>query len=139
MFHSTKPGASKSRISFSINYNFNMLENFYIFRCDIYSFITGSYDRTCKIWETATGAEVGTLEGHKNVVYTIAFNRPASGNPISFYLKCSLCILYISLYKLHIFIKIFEIFFFIKTELLLGLLTKRPRFGTLKLGSASAH
>ena len=39
-------------------------------------FITGSYDRTCKLWETATGAELLTLEGHKNVVYAIAFNNP---------------------------------------------------------------
>lgn len=39
-------------------------------------FITGSYDRTCKIWDTALGEEKFTLEGHKNVVYTIAFNNP---------------------------------------------------------------
>ena len=39
-------------------------------------FITGSYDRTCKIWDTATGGELLTLEGHKNVVYAIAFNNP---------------------------------------------------------------
>ena len=39
-------------------------------------FITGSYDRTCKIWNTNTGEELLTLEGHKNVVYAIAFNNP---------------------------------------------------------------
>ena len=39
-------------------------------------FITGSYDRTCKVWKTATGDELLTLEGHKNVVYAIAFNNP---------------------------------------------------------------
>jgi dynein assembly factor with WDR repeat domains 1 len=39
-------------------------------------FITGSYDRTCKVWDTATGNELHTLEGHKNVVYAIAFNNP---------------------------------------------------------------
>lgn len=39
-------------------------------------FITGSYDRTCKIWETSTGRELLSLEGHKNVVYAIAFNNP---------------------------------------------------------------
>ena len=39
-------------------------------------FITGSYDRTCKVWESATGKEVATLEGHKNVVYAISFNNP---------------------------------------------------------------
>ncbi|KAJ0392751.1 hypothetical protein P43SY_009650 [Pythium insidiosum] len=39
-------------------------------------FITGSYDRTCKVWDTQTGDELLTLEGHKNVVYAIAFNNP---------------------------------------------------------------
>jgi len=39
-------------------------------------FITGSYDRTCKVWDTHSGEEVHTLEGHKNVVYAIAFNNP---------------------------------------------------------------
>ena len=38
--------------------------------------ITGSYDRTCKIWDTNTGDELQSLEGHKNVVYAIAFNNP---------------------------------------------------------------
>lgn len=40
------------------------------------SFITGSYDRTCKVWDTASGEELHTLEGHRNVVYAIAFNNP---------------------------------------------------------------
>ncbi|KAF5907861.1 dynein assembly factor with WDR repeat domains 1 [Clarias magur] len=40
------------------------------------SFITGSYDRTCKIWDTVSGEELHTLEGHRNVVYAIAFNNP---------------------------------------------------------------
>ena len=39
-------------------------------------FITGSYDRTCKVFDTDTGEEIHTLEGHKNVVYAIAFNNP---------------------------------------------------------------
>jgi dynein assembly factor with WDR repeat domains 1 len=39
-------------------------------------FITGSYDRTCKVWESSTGKELATLEGHKNVVYAISFNNP---------------------------------------------------------------
>ena len=69
-------------------------------------FITGSYDRTCKVgstlftpslstrplftpppstpslstpcqvWTTLTGEELLTLEGHKTVVYAIAFNNP---------------------------------------------------------------
>lgn len=39
-------------------------------------FCTGSYDRTCKIFETESGREVHTLEGHQNVVYTCCFNNP---------------------------------------------------------------
>jgi dynein assembly factor with WDR repeat domains 1 len=39
-------------------------------------FITGSYDRTCKVWDTATGDELHSLEGHTNVVYSVAFNNP---------------------------------------------------------------
>ncbi|KAF3848039.1 hypothetical protein F7725_021067 [Dissostichus mawsoni] len=39
-------------------------------------FITGSYDRTCRVWDTASGSELHTLEGHRNVVYAIAFNNP---------------------------------------------------------------
>lgn len=41
-----------------------------------FSFITGSYDRTCKVWDTESGEELRTLEGHRNVVYAIAFNNP---------------------------------------------------------------
>ncbi|GAB5576058.1 dynein assembly factor with WDR repeat domains 1 isoform X1 [Prionailurus iriomotensis] len=41
---------------------------FYLFK--------GSYDRTCKLWDTASGEELHTLEGHRNVVYAIAFNNP---------------------------------------------------------------
>ncbi len=40
------------------------------------SFITGSYDRTCKLWDTASGEELHTLDGHRNVVYAIGFNNP---------------------------------------------------------------
>jgi dynein assembly factor with WDR repeat domains 1 len=39
-------------------------------------FLTGSYDRTCKVWDTMTGKEQVSLEDHKNVVYTMAFNVP---------------------------------------------------------------
>ncbi|KAJ3156121.1 Dynein assembly factor with WDR repeat domains 1 [Geranomyces michiganensis] len=38
--------------------------------------ITGSYDRLCKVWDTSNGVELLTLEGHKNVVYSLAFNNP---------------------------------------------------------------
>ena len=40
------------------------------------SFITGSYDRTCKVWDTLSGEELFTLEGHRNVVYAIGYNNP---------------------------------------------------------------
>ena len=39
-------------------------------------FITGSYDRTCRVWDTESGKELLSLEEHKNVVYTMAFNNP---------------------------------------------------------------
>ncbi|KAG8002110.1 Dynein assembly factor with WDR repeat domains 1 [Nibea albiflora] len=39
-------------------------------------FITGSYDRTCRVWDTASGTELHKLEGHRNVVYAVAFNNP---------------------------------------------------------------
>lgn len=39
-------------------------------------FITGSYDQTCIVWDTATGDIVQKLKGHKNVVYSISFNLP---------------------------------------------------------------
>ena len=39
-------------------------------------FITGSYDRACKVWDSTSGEELHTLDGHKNVVYAIAFNNP---------------------------------------------------------------
>ncbi len=50
--------------------------NKYILFLLIFRFITGSYDRTCKVWDTASGEELHTLEAHKNVVYAIAFNNP---------------------------------------------------------------
>lgn len=39
-------------------------------------FITGSYDRTCKVWDTNTGQELLSLDEHNNVVYCMAFNNP---------------------------------------------------------------
>ena len=39
-------------------------------------FITGSYDRTCKVWDTVSGRELLSLDEHTNVVYTMAFNNP---------------------------------------------------------------
>ena len=49
---------------------------FHLLYYSVRSFITGSYDRTCKVWDTASGEELQTLEGHRNVVYAIAFNNP---------------------------------------------------------------
>lgn len=46
-------------------------------------FITGSYDRTCKVWDTSTGTEITSLEGHRNVVYAISFNNPYGNRVIT--------------------------------------------------------
>lgn len=51
---------------------FTVFRNYFL----CFSFITGSYDRTCKVWDTASGEELRTLEGHRNVVFAIAFNNP---------------------------------------------------------------
>ncbi|XP_051512781.1 dynein assembly factor with WDR repeat domains 1-like [Myxocyprinus asiaticus] len=51
------------------------------------SFITGSYDRSCKIWDTASGEELHTLEGHRNVVYAIAFNNPYGATSLRLFLS----------------------------------------------------
>lgn len=53
-----------------------------VFECDpglllhLLRFLTGSYDRTCRVWDTASGGELHTLQGHGNVVYAVAFNNP---------------------------------------------------------------
>ena len=65
---SLKNGSCMSSSSFSLEVLLLLLQ--------ICSFITGSYDRTCKVWDTASGEELHTLEGHKNVVYAVAFNNP---------------------------------------------------------------
>ncbi|KAJ3275038.1 Dynein assembly factor with WDR repeat domains 1 [Terramyces sp. JEL0728] len=41
-------------------------------------FLTGSYDRTAKLWDTGSGKEILSLNGHQNVVYALAFNNPFS-------------------------------------------------------------
>jgi WD40 repeat protein len=35
---------------------------------------TGSYDRTVKLWDVATGKEIATLRGHKDEVHAVAFS-----------------------------------------------------------------
>jgi len=39
-------------------------------------FLTGSYDRTCKLWDSKSGECLHTLSGHKNIVYCVKFNNP---------------------------------------------------------------
>lgn len=41
-----------------------------------FRFITGSYDRTCRIWNVETGNEVMCLTGHENAVFSVNFNSP---------------------------------------------------------------
>lgn len=41
-------------------------------------FITGSHDRTCKMFDSKSGKELLTLRGHSNSVYCLAFNNPYS-------------------------------------------------------------
>lgn len=41
-------------------------------------FITGSHDRTCKVFDSESGKQLLTLRGHSNSVYCLAFNNPYS-------------------------------------------------------------
>ncbi|KAF1794716.1 G-protein beta WD-40 repeat [Phytophthora cactorum] len=68
---STSPETSKNFSFQACLFSYFLSSFIFVFR-----FITGSYDRTCKVWDTQTGDELLTLEGHKNVVYAIAFNNP---------------------------------------------------------------
>lgn len=38
--------------------------------------LTGSYDRTCRIWNVDTGDEELILKGHENVVFSVGYNTP---------------------------------------------------------------
>jgi len=38
--------------------------------------ITGSFDRSCRAWDTLTGEELLVLNGHNDLIYAIAFNNP---------------------------------------------------------------
>ena len=38
--------------------------------------LTASYDRTAKVVNVLNGEETASLEGHKNVVYSVAFKIP---------------------------------------------------------------
>jgi dynein assembly factor with WDR repeat domains 1 len=41
-------------------------------------FITGSHDRTCKMFDSSSGKQLLSLQGHTNSVYCLAFNNPYS-------------------------------------------------------------
>jgi len=43
------------------------------FSPDLKLVASGSYDKTFKIWDAATGACTQTLEGHSNAVHSVAF------------------------------------------------------------------
>ena len=36
--------------------------------------ITASVDKTCRVWETDTGAEIQVLAGHEDDIFSCAFN-----------------------------------------------------------------
>lgn len=38
--------------------------------------VTGSYDRTARIWNVEAGEEIHTLQGHENAVFSIGYNYP---------------------------------------------------------------
>lgn len=40
------------------------------------SCITGSYDRTCRLWNVDAAIETAVLQGHENAVFSVAFNYP---------------------------------------------------------------
>ena len=36
--------------------------------------VSGSYDKTVRLWDAATGTALQTLEGHSDYVYSVAFS-----------------------------------------------------------------
>lgn len=42
----------------------------------ISSCVTGSYDRTVRIWDIETGLESFVLNGHQNAVFAVQYNYP---------------------------------------------------------------
>lgn len=38
--------------------------------------VTGSYDRTARIWDVETGDELQVLRGHQNAVFSVEYNYP---------------------------------------------------------------
>lgn len=39
--------------------------------------VTGSYDRTARLWDVETGTERFILQGHQNAVFAVEYNFPA--------------------------------------------------------------
>lgn len=46
-------------------------------------FATSSYDRTCKIWDSATGNLLTTLTGHRKAVFCLNFSHFSDRNLIA--------------------------------------------------------
>lgn len=40
------------------------------------SFVTGSYDRTARIWDVESGMNLCVLQGHQNAVFAVQYNYP---------------------------------------------------------------
>jgi len=47
-----------------------------IFNKEGNKFITGSYDKTCRVWDAHSGDELLTLKDHKSIIYAVDFNNP---------------------------------------------------------------
>ena len=37
--------------------------------------VSGSYDKTVRVWDAASGAELACLRGHDSMVTSVAFDR----------------------------------------------------------------
>lgn len=38
--------------------------------------VTGSYDRTARVWDIDSGNEIHVLQGHQNAVFSVDYNYP---------------------------------------------------------------
>lgn len=55
--------------------HFISLDNFVLFLF-FESCVTGSYDRTARIWDVESGSELSILQGHQNAIFTVQYNYP---------------------------------------------------------------